>query len=68
MFGEDEFESYLSLVLTTISITSILITLLTYSLFSELRNLPGLNLMALCITLLAYQVFMSNDLNKSNYE
>ena len=59
MFGEDEFESYLSLVLTTISITSILITLLTYSLFSELRNLPGLNLMALCITLLAYQVFMT---------
>ena len=58
LFGEDEFESYLSLVLTTISIVSILITLLTYSLFSELRNLPGLNLMALCITLLAYQVLM----------
>ena len=61
LFGEDEFESYLSLVLTTISITSILITLLTYSLFSELRNLPGLNLMALCITLLAYQVFMKKS-------
>ena len=52
----DLVEAYLSLILTTLSIVCLLITLITYFIFDELRNLPGLNLTALAFTTMAYQV------------
>ena len=39
----------------SISIISVLLALITYILFSELRTLPGKNLMNLCLSLLMYQ-------------
>ena len=38
-----------------ISILSVVLVLITYTLFSELRTLPGKNLMNLCLSLLIYQ-------------
>lgn len=52
----DAFEAYLSFTLTIVSIICLILTLITYSIFSELRNLPGLNLMALAYTTASYQV------------
>ncbi len=52
----DIVEAYLSFVLTTLSMICLAATLVTYAMFSQLRNLPGLNLMALAACTLAYQV------------
>ncbi|CAB3977615.1 G- coupled receptor Mth2-like [Paramuricea clavata] len=45
----------LTMVGFIISILSVLLVLITYTLFSELRTLPGKNLMNLCLSLLIYQ-------------
>ncbi len=52
----DVVEAWLSFIVTVISMVCLAATLLTYLVFSELRNLPGLNLMALATCTLAYQV------------
>jgi hypothetical protein len=51
-----------SLILTSISIFCLLVTLFTYAVLGELRNLPGLNLIALSTTILAYQVLQYENL------
>ncbi len=62
VFGEAQFEAYLSLILTSVSIFGLIVTLVTYAAFEELRNLPGLNLMALSTCILTYQVtFLSTN-------
>lgn len=43
-------------------------TLVTYSVFGELRNLPGLNLMALSLCLLAYQLIFETGVNERTAE
>ena len=48
--------SYMSLVMTLISIVCLLITIITYTLFRSLRTLPGKNNLALCVTLLCAQL------------
>ena len=45
----------LTMVGFIISILSVLLVLITYTLFSELRTLPGKKLMNLCLSLLIYQ-------------
>ena len=49
-------ESYLTLFLMSISIVCMSATILTYMLFSELRNLAGLAVMNLCLTTTAFQL------------
>ncbi|XP_059085608.1 uncharacterized protein LOC131882478 [Tigriopus californicus] len=61
----DLVEAYLSLILTSTSALCLLITLLTYSLFSELRNLPGLNLMGLALSTFTYQVVFLSGVNEA---
>lgn len=39
----------------TVSILSLLLVLITYTMFSELRTLPGKNMMNLCLSLLIFQ-------------
>jgi hypothetical protein len=60
---EDPVEAYISFILLLISLTCLFITLVTYCLFSELRNLPGLNLMALAATTFAYQLIFISLVN-----
>ena len=52
----DPVEAWLSFILQLLSIGCLFITLFTYSVFTQLRNLPGLNLMALATVTLLYQV------------
>lgn len=47
----DDILSYTTLVTLTISLTSLAVLLIIYSMFLPLRNLPGKNLMVLCGTL-----------------
>ncbi|XP_023338013.1 uncharacterized protein LOC111708774 isoform X2 [Eurytemora carolleeae] len=49
-------ESYLSVFLHIVSIILLAFTLLTYSIFGVLRNLPGCNLMCLATSILVSQV------------
>ena len=51
-------DRYISFILNLLSITSLLITLITYIIFKELRNLPGLNLMCLAFSILTSRVRM----------
>ncbi|XP_040569529.1 uncharacterized protein [Lepeophtheirus salmonis] len=56
-FGLDNIiETWLSLIVTSVSIICLFLTFLIYCLFSELRNLPGLNLMGLVGSTFAYQL------------
>ncbi|XP_076443036.1 uncharacterized protein LOC143281673 [Babylonia areolata] len=48
----------LSVVCNSLSLLCLALTLLTYSLFPELRSLPGLNNMGLCSSLAAAQLVM----------
>lgn len=43
-------ESYLGITLTSISIIAMTCTVITYILFAELRNLPGLAVLNLCVS------------------
>jgi hypothetical protein len=52
----DMAETVLSLVLNIISILLLFLTILTYALFPELRNLPGCNLMCLAVSTFISQV------------
>ena len=49
-------DQYISFILNMISICSLIITLITYFLFKELRNLPGLNLMCLASSIFTSRV------------
>jgi len=49
-------EAYLSLILNILSVVLLTLTVLTYLLFPELRNLPGCNLLCLAISTLVSQV------------
>ena len=49
-------EAYLSLILNVVSVLLLFLTILTYALFPELRNLPGCNLMCLAISTFMSQV------------
>ena len=49
-------EQYLTLVCLLLSVIFLLFLLLTYSLFAELRTLPGCNLMVLAATMITSQV------------
>lgn len=49
-------ESYITLVLMSISIIAMTATIVTYALFAELRNLAGLAVMNLCITTALFQL------------
>ncbi len=60
----DVVEAWLSFILTIISMLCLTATLVTYCLFSELRNLPGLNLMALATCILAYQLTFESGVNQ----
>ena len=63
-------DTYLSLVVTTVSSACLILTLMTYCLFDELRNLPGLNMMSLSFDTLSYQLlilFGVNDNTATKY-
>ena len=60
----DLVEAYLSLILTVLSIACLTVTLITYLIFAVLRNLPGLNLMALALTTLTYQITFLSGVNE----
>jgi hypothetical protein len=47
---------YISFTLNLLSVLSLAATLITYALFKELRNLPGLNLMCLAATIFVSRV------------
>lgn len=49
-------ESYITVVLMSISIVAMLATIVTYLFFAELRNLAGLAVMNLCITTALFQI------------
>jgi hypothetical protein len=49
-------EAVLSFVLNLVSILLLGLTLLTYAIFAELRNLPGCNLMCLALSTFVSQV------------
>ena len=49
-------ESYLSTALTCISLVAMILTIITYLLFVELRNLPGLAILNLCISTFFFQL------------
>ena len=51
----DGFYALLSSILMISSIIGLYLTILTHLLFSELRNLPGLNLLAMNTTMVLYQ-------------
>ena len=53
----DIVREYLSWIALCLSIFSLIIVLITYTLFSELRTVAGMNLMNLCISLLLFNVF-----------
>jgi len=53
---DDEVLSILTLVCMVISIIALVFVLVTYSLFTELRTLPGINLMNLSISILLAQL------------
>jgi hypothetical protein len=55
-------EAYLSLILNVVSVLLLFLTVLTYALFPELRNLPGCNLMCLAISTLVSQVMNSKHI------
>lgn len=52
-------EAYLSLLLNLVSVVLLSLTVLTYCLFSELRNLPGCNLLCLALSTLVSQVIVA---------
>lgn len=55
--------AYLTLVSTIISIASTVAVLITYSLFSELRFVPGKLFMIMCLNLLLAQLFFEFGIN-----
>ena len=56
----------ISFTLNLVSIFSLTTTLITYILFKELRNLPGLNLMCLAVSILISRVSILNAKLKQN--
>ena len=56
--------SYLSLVVTSLSMLCLLITILTYILFPILRTTPGKNNLALCVNLLCAQALYQFGINR----
>ena len=50
------FDTIISFTLNLLSIVSLTATLITYILFKQLRNLPGLNLMCLAASILLTRV------------
>ncbi len=62
---DDPAMAILSSVLLIISTAGLFFTIATYSLFSDLRNLPGLNLMALCTTMGLYQLIFLAGVNET---
>ncbi|XP_067648963.1 probable G-protein coupled receptor Mth-like 10 [Haliotis asinina] len=57
-FKYDRVQDILTYVTSGVSMVSLLITLIVYSLFPELRNLPGRLTMSLCATLLLAQTLL----------
>ena len=58
-FGSTVFASvdiYLSFILNLVSVFTVAATLVTYFLFKDLRNLPGLNLMCLAASIFVSRV------------
>ena len=49
-------DRYISFIFTMVSICAVLATLITYFLFKELRNLPGLNLICLAFSIFTSRV------------
>ena len=49
-------DRYISFIFTMVSICAVFATLITYFLFKELRNLPGLNLMCLAFSIFTSRV------------
>ena len=47
--------SYLEIILTGLSVLAMSCTILTYLLFSELRNLPGMIVLNLCVATIIFQ-------------
>ena len=62
----DVIDRIISFTLNLVSIFSLTTTLITYLLFKELRNLPGLNLMCLAVSILISRVSISNAKLKQN--
>ena len=58
IFFTNYFQHILTIVGLCISIVCLAITILTYSLFPELRTLPGKTIMGLCITMLTAQLLV----------
>ncbi|KAL4233529.1 synapse assembly [Mactra antiquata] len=65
--ASDELEGYLSLIGLIISIISLSITIIIYIIFSELLNIPGKNLVSLCISLLLAQLLFLLSPKVSHY-
>ncbi|KAL4233527.1 synapse assembly [Mactra antiquata] len=65
--ASDELEGYLSLIGLIISIISLSITIIIYIIFSELLNIPGKNLVSLCVSLLLAQLLFLLSPKVSHY-
>ena len=55
----DKIDKHISLVFNLVSICAVFATLITYTLFKDLRNLPGLNLMCLATSIFTSRVNIS---------
>ncbi|CAH1775493.1 unnamed protein product [Owenia fusiformis] len=53
----DIIQRYLTLIFKTVSIVSIFITIVTYTIFKKLRNLPGCNVLNLAVALFFAELF-----------
>ncbi|KAK3092907.1 hypothetical protein FSP39_008743 [Pinctada imbricata] len=60
-----EIQSVLSIVCTSLSVLCLLLTLVTYAIFSTLRKLPGMNNMALISTLICAQLLYQFGINRN---
>ncbi|KAL5009300.1 hypothetical protein ScPMuIL_014881 [Solemya velum] len=65
---KDIAENWVSLGCTSVSVLCLLITLITYCIFDELRSLPGKINMALVISMISAQLFFQFGLNGSSDE
>ena len=54
----DKIDQYISFVFNLVSICGVFVTLVTYTLFRDRRNLPGLNLMCLASSIFTSRVNM----------
>ncbi|KAL5008185.1 hypothetical protein ScPMuIL_013766 [Solemya velum] len=65
---KDNTENWVSLICTSVSVLCLVITLVTYCIFKDLRTIPGKINMALVISMIFAQLFFQFGLNGSTNE